>query len=90
LKVQNICITPLLKHLNTHNKPWCEAVNLCENVINFHKQKVAKNVAISLGYLIFSKNHNELLNEAQQAKITLSQEPSQGAGNKEAFHSAGL
>jgi hypothetical protein len=33
---------------------------LAENVINLPKQKVAQNVTISLGYFIFSNNHNEL------------------------------
>jgi hypothetical protein len=32
------------------------------------KQKVAKNVAISLGYFIFSKNQNEFSKVAQLAK----------------------
>jgi len=32
------------------------------------KQKAAKNAAISLGYFIFSKHHNELPKEAQAAK----------------------
>jgi hypothetical protein len=30
-----------------------------KNVINLLQQKVAQNVTISLGYFIFSKNHNE-------------------------------
>jgi hypothetical protein len=42
LKAQNIYIKPLLK---------------LENVINLLKQKVAQSVTISLGYFIFSKNH---------------------------------
>jgi hypothetical protein len=29
------------------------------------KQKIAKNVAITLGYFVFSKNHNEPPKEAQ-------------------------
>jgi len=33
-----------------------------------HKQKVAQNVTISLGYFTFSKNHNEPRKEAQLVK----------------------
>jgi hypothetical protein len=47
-----------LKPLSTSNKPCFEAS--C--------QKVAQNVAISLGYFIFSKNHNEPPKVAQLAK----------------------
>jgi hypothetical protein len=43
-------------------------VYIGENVINLLKQKVAQNVAISLGYFIFSKNHNEPSRVAQLAK----------------------
>jgi len=44
------------------------------------KQKEAQNVAFSLGYFIFSKNHNEPPKEVQLAKncpIWLPWEPSQ-------------
>jgi hypothetical protein len=39
------------------------------------KQKVAKKVAISLGYFILSKNHNEPPKVAQLAKIAQSGHP---------------
>ncbi len=54
------------KHLSTTfetlkylQKPYFGTAYLGENVINLLKQKIAQNVAISLGFLIFSKNHNE-------------------------------
>jgi hypothetical protein len=59
LKAQNIYIKPLLKPYNAYNKPCFETAYLGENVIHLLQQKVAQNVAISLGYFIFSKNHNE-------------------------------
>jgi hypothetical protein len=68
LKAQNIYIKPLLKPQNTFNKPCFETAYLCENVINLLKQKVAQNVAISLGYFIFSKIHNEPPNVTQFMK----------------------
>jgi hypothetical protein len=68
LKDQNIYIKPLLKPWNTYNKPCSETAYLGENVINLLKQKVDQNVTISLGYSIFSKNHNEPLKVAQLAK----------------------
>ncbi len=68
LKIQNIYIKPLLKPENTHNKPCFESAYLGKNVINLHKQKVAQNVAIILGYFIFSKNHNEPPKVAQLEK----------------------
>jgi len=37
-------------------------------VKNLLKQNVAQNIAISLDYLIFSKNHNEAPKVAQLAK----------------------
>jgi hypothetical protein len=40
---------------------------LVENVINLLKQNVEQDVAISLGYFIFSKNHNEPPKVAQLA-----------------------
>jgi hypothetical protein len=43
-------------------------INLGENVMNLLQQKVGKNVAISLGYFIFSKNHNEPPKVAQLVK----------------------
>jgi hypothetical protein len=48
---------------------------LGENAKNLLKQKVAQNVAISLGYFIFSKNHNEPPKVAQLAKIAQSCHP---------------
>jgi hypothetical protein len=39
LKAQNIYIKPLLKTLNTYNKPCFEIAYLGENVINLLKQK---------------------------------------------------
>jgi hypothetical protein len=41
---------------------------LGENVINLLQQKVAQKVTISLGYFIFSKNHNEPPKVAQLVK----------------------
>ncbi len=41
----------------------------CEKVKDLLKQKVAQNVIITLGYFIFSKNHNEPSKVAQLAKI---------------------
>jgi hypothetical protein len=55
-----------LKPENTNNKSSFETVYLGENVINLLKQKLAQNVAISLGY--FLKNHNEPPKVAQLAK----------------------
>jgi hypothetical protein len=55
--------------LNTYNKPCFETAYLGENVIDLLKQKVTQNVAISLGYFIFSKNHNEPPKVAQLSKI---------------------
>jgi hypothetical protein len=69
LKAQNIYIKPLLKLRNTYNKPCFEAAYLGENVINMLHQKVAQNITISLGYFIFSKNHNESPKVAQLVKI---------------------
>jgi hypothetical protein len=68
LKAQNIYIKPLLKPYNAYNKLCFETAYLGENVINLLKQKVAQNVAISLGYFKFSKNHNEHPKVAQLAK----------------------
>jgi hypothetical protein len=45
LKVQNINIKPLLKHLNIHNKPCFETAHLSENV--------AQNIIIYLGTSFF-------------------------------------
>jgi hypothetical protein len=41
-------------------------------------QKVAQNVTISLGYFIFSNNHNELPKVAQLAKNVQSGHPGHG------------
>jgi hypothetical protein len=38
---------------------------LGENLVNLQKPKIAQNVAISLGYFIVSKNHNEPAKIAQ-------------------------
>jgi hypothetical protein len=57
-----------LKSLNTYNKPCFELAYSGKNVIDLLKQKIAQNVAITLGYLIFSKNHNEPSKVAQLAK----------------------
>ncbi len=57
-------IKPLLKPKNTYNKPGFETAYLGENVINLLQQKAA----ISLGYFIFSKNHNEPPKVAQMVK----------------------
>ncbi len=56
------------KPKNTYNKPYFETAYLGENVINLLQQKVAQNIAISSGYFIFSKNHNEPPKVAQLAK----------------------
>jgi hypothetical protein len=45
-----------------------ETAYLSKNVIKLLKQKVAKKVAIILGYFILSKNHNEPPKVAQLAK----------------------
>jgi hypothetical protein len=57
LKARKIYTKPLLKPKNTHNKPCFETAYLGVKVINLFQQKVAQNIAISLGYFIFSKNH---------------------------------
>ncbi len=51
-----------------YNKPCFEIAYLRENMINLIKPKVVQNVAISLGYFIFSKNHNVLPKAAKLAK----------------------
>jgi hypothetical protein len=56
-----------LKPKNTY-KPYFETAYLDENVINLLQQKVAQNIVISLGYFIFSKNHNEPPKVAQLVK----------------------
>ncbi len=68
------------KHLHqtsweTYSKPCFETAYLDENVINLVKPKVAQNVIISLGYFIFSKNHNEPPKVAHLAKIAQSGYP---------------
>jgi hypothetical protein len=68
LKAQNIYIKPLLKSSNTYDKPCSESDYLGENAMNLLRQNVAQNVTISLGYFIFSKNHNEPPKVAQLAK----------------------
>ncbi len=68
LKVQYNFIKPPLKSLNTYNKPCFELAYLGENVIDLLKQEIAQNVAITLGYLIFSKNHIYPSKAAQLAK----------------------
>ena len=66
-KVQNIYIKPYLKPKNSSNKPYFKTTYLGENIINLLKQKVAQNVAISLGYF-FSKSHNRHPKVAQLVK----------------------
>ncbi len=61
-------MSTLLKPWNTYNKPCIECVYLSENVKDLLKQKVAQYVAISLGYFIFPKNHNEPPKVAQLLK----------------------
>ncbi len=68
MKTQNIYIKPLLKPYNTYNKPFFETAYLGENGINLLQQEAAKTVAISLGYFMFSKNHEEPPKVAQLAK----------------------
>jgi hypothetical protein len=68
LKAQNIYIKPLLKPKNSYNKPCFETAYLGESVINSLQQKVAQNITISLGYFIFSKNHNGPPKVAQLVK----------------------
>jgi len=48
--------SPSQKSQNIYNKPCFETAYIGENVKNLLKQKVDQNVAISLGYFIFSKN----------------------------------
>jgi hypothetical protein len=43
--------------------------NSGENVIDLLQQKIAQNVATTLGYFIFSKNHNAPPKVAQLAKM---------------------
>jgi hypothetical protein len=62
LKVQNIYIKLILNPRNTYN------IWNFNTVINLHTQKVAQNVAISLGFFIFSENHNEPPKVAQMVK----------------------
>jgi hypothetical protein len=62
-------MSPLLKPLNTYNKPCFEHAYLGENVIDLPKQKIAQNVIFTLGYLIFKKNHNEPSKVAQWGLI---------------------
>jgi hypothetical protein len=54
-----------LKVQNTNNKPYFETAYIDENGKKLLKQKVAQNVSISLGYFIFSRNHNEHSKVAQ-------------------------
>ena len=42
-----------------YDKLFFETAYLGENIINLFQQKAAQNVAISLGYFIFSKNQEE-------------------------------
>jgi hypothetical protein len=69
LKAQNIYIKPLLKPKSTCNKPCFKIAYLSENVINLLQQKVAQNIAISLGYFIFYLNHNEPPKVTQLANL---------------------
>jgi len=55
-----------LKLSNAYNKSCFETAYLDENVILL-EQKIAQNVAISLGFVIFSKNHNVPTKVAQLA-----------------------
>ncbi len=48
---------------------------LSKNIINLLEQNVAQNVAISLGYFIFPKIHNELPKVTQMTKIVQSGHP---------------
>jgi len=54
LKDQNIYIKPLLELYSTYNKLCFETAYLGKNIINLLKQKVAQNVAISVGYFLKS------------------------------------
>jgi hypothetical protein len=78
LRVQNIYIKPLLKPKNTCNKLYFETNYFGENVKKLLKQKVAKNVTISLGYFIISKSHIWHPKEAQLAKNWLICSPCEG------------
>jgi hypothetical protein len=49
-------------------QPFLVTTYLTENVKHLLNQKVAQDVAISLGYFIFSKNQNELPKIAQLVK----------------------
>jgi hypothetical protein len=68
LEAQNIYIKPLLKPSNTYNKPYFVTAYLGENEIYLLKQTVTQNVAISLGYFIFSKSIMCLQKVAELAK----------------------
>jgi hypothetical protein len=57
-----------LKPKNTYNKPCFKTAYLGKNLFYLLHQKVAQNITISLGYFIFSKNHNEPPKVAQLAK----------------------
>ncbi len=50
-------------------------------MINLLEKKVAKNVAISFGYFIFSKNHNEPTKVAQLVKNHQSDHPVERPSN---------
>ncbi len=67
-KLKNIYTKALLKPKNAYNKLCFESAYLGENVINLLRQKAAQNIAISLGYFICSRNHNEPPKVAQLAK----------------------
>ncbi len=54
--------------LKNYNKPCFQRAYLLENIIDLLEQKTAQIVAITLGYFIFKKNHNELPKVAQSVK----------------------
>jgi len=55
LKVQNIHIKPLLKHLNAYNKPCFETAYLSENVKKIAGAKSSPKCHDLFGHFIFSK-----------------------------------
>jgi hypothetical protein len=75
LKVQNICIKPLLEPWNSDDKLYFETAYLGEKVKKMLRQKVAQNVAVSLGYFSCSKNQNEVPKVAQLARNAKSGHP---------------
>ena len=54
----------LLRYDNIYNNPCFETAYLVKDSKKLPKQKVTQNVAISFGYLNFTKDHTEFLKVA--------------------------